>query len=190
MNVLLIITLLLAAATVILTASQRRLKPRTSLAVNASLASIGCVALVALVILFGQFNTSSETALAETDFRYFLKISLISEGVLLFMTLVPSLMIFVDDKTGGYSDFLRKVLPSLSSVLMLMAGFLAYPLVRHVALTVSVFVYCAAVCEAMIMRLPYVVVDIKRCMNDRQSGKSKKSGKKDSRNCSRRKGKL
>ena len=184
MTALFIITLLLTAAFVTLTALSRRLSGKASFAANVAAAGAGCVALLILVIVFGAINTSADAALAESNFRFFLKISLIFEGVFLFLTLVPALMLFVEEKPSGYSEFLRKVFPTLSSAILLLMGLLAYLLTRHITSYLGIFIYFIGVSEALIMRLPYAVADIKRLLTER-----KKSVKNNSRGKSRRKGK-
>lgn len=181
MTLLIFVTLLLTVSLAVLTVMSGKLRAKKSLVVNAAIAGAGVVALAIFVIVFGITNTSAEAALAESNFRYFLKASLILAGIFMFLTMIPTLMLFVEDKPSGYSGFLRKVFPTMSSAILLMIALLAYPLTRQITSTIGIFIYCVGVSEAMIMRLPYAVSDIKRLLSEKQKSQKNKKGRERSR---------
>ena len=108
------------------------------------------------------------------NYAFFLKISLIASGILLFLTVVPTLISAMNVKTSGYSEFLRKAFPVIASSSLLMLSLLAYPFVRHITSNIGAFVYLTGAAESALMRLPYVLTDVKKYRSERFRLKNEK----------------
>lgn len=174
MTILLIITLIMTAAFAALTILSRRLSAKLSLILNGGLAVLGAAGIPTLAIIFRALNTSADAAWAADNYAFFLKISLIASGILLFLTVVPTLISAMNVKTSGYSEFLRKAFPVIASSSLLMLSLLAYPFVRHITSNIGAFVYLTGAAESALMRLPYVLTDVKKYRSERFRLKNEK----------------
>ena len=137
------------------------------LTVESALTLLGVVGIVLVRVVFGSHDEGAG-AVMHDNFTMIFKFSLILSAVLLFFTVISTLSVSFGMIGIGFSRGLAAAFPVVCSVLMILISLFCDYLTRGSATSITAYIICLGVSEALVFRLPCALSSLIRFLREKK----------------------
>ncbi len=135
------------------------------LCIESALTLLGIIGIIMVRVVFGAHDEGAGSIMHD-NFVMIFKYSLIICAVLLFFTVISSLSVSFDVVKLGFSRGLAAAFPVICSVLMILISLFCDYLTRGAATSITPYVICLGISEALVFRLPCAISSLIRFLKE------------------------